>query len=34
VFLNAKEEIVILTTLEELGNTQPQTPLETEQWKN
>jgi hypothetical protein len=30
VFLNAKEGAVLRTTLEELGNKQPPTPMETE----
>jgi hypothetical protein len=30
VFLNAKEETVRRTTLEELGHPQPPTPLETD----
>jgi hypothetical protein len=30
VFINAKEGAVLRTTLEELGNTQPPTPMETD----
>jgi hypothetical protein len=30
VFINAKEEAVLRTTLEELGHTQPPTPMETD----
>jgi hypothetical protein len=30
VFINAKEGAVLITTLEELGHTQPPTPMETD----